>query len=297
MDDNIDLNAETIPAGFWMRAGAYMIDSILVSIPLVPLLVILKKSAPEVGSLMKLLAPLIYFTVVPVLYRGQTIGKRIAGIAIVRMDGSSLGYGRAFLRGVGYMISSLIAGLGFMMAAFTDKKRALHDIIAGTRVVQVKEVTSGRKAVILAGALFLPAVAFVGILAAIAIPQFARFQNKAKETITVAQLGSLRTELEMYAGDHDEKYPTDLSLLVPKYRDKIEPIWLADHPGNGSTPIRAYSGDVCSGSKDADSVIDGFKLKDTGGFGYVTDPKAACFGHLFVDCTHKRVGGNEWYRY
>jgi uncharacterized RDD family membrane protein YckC len=76
---------------------------------------------------------------------GQTIGKMIAGIKVVTQlsetDGAGSGRGRvtlgsAVLRATAYLVSLLPAGLGFMPILFAGDGRALHDRLAGTRVVK-----------------------------------------------------------------------------------------------------------------------------------------------------------------
>lgn len=46
-------------------------------------------------------------------------------------------YGKAFLRWVGYSISGLTLGIGYLMVAFTKQKQGLHDKIAGTYVIRL----------------------------------------------------------------------------------------------------------------------------------------------------------------
>lgn len=66
---------------------------------------------------------------------GQTIGKTVMGIRIVRTNGTSLSWGRAFLRYVGYLVSGLVFSLGFLWLAFDRKRQGWHDKIAGTYVL------------------------------------------------------------------------------------------------------------------------------------------------------------------
>jgi hypothetical protein len=71
------------------------------------------------------------------LWRGQTIGKWATGLCIESLDGGELGVGLALLRHlVGYPLSLVTLGLGFLVAAFSTHGRALHDLIAGTVVVR-----------------------------------------------------------------------------------------------------------------------------------------------------------------
>lgn len=74
---------------------------------------------------------------------GQTPGKMLLGIAVVRRDGAPVGYGRALLRWIGYWLSALPLGLGFVPAFFAAERRGLHDWMAGTRVVR-REVAPAR---------------------------------------------------------------------------------------------------------------------------------------------------------
>jgi uncharacterized RDD family membrane protein YckC len=68
---------------------------------------------------------------------GRTLGKWATGLRLQRKDGSEPGMARAFLRHfVGYPISFLTLGLGFLLAALSTRGRALHDLIAGTIVVR-----------------------------------------------------------------------------------------------------------------------------------------------------------------
>jgi len=70
--------------------------------------------------------------------RGATPGKKILNLRIIREDGiEPVGYGKAFLRLLGYILSGMIFYIGFIMIAFTDRKRGLHDMVAGTNVIKV----------------------------------------------------------------------------------------------------------------------------------------------------------------
>lgn len=65
-----------------------------------------------------------------------TLGKRAMGLAVQGVDGRQLSFTQASIRWAGRWASGLLFGLGYVLAAFTDKHRALHDLIAGTVVVQ-----------------------------------------------------------------------------------------------------------------------------------------------------------------
>ena len=65
-----------------------------------------------------------------------TLGKKAVGLYVTDMDGRRIGFGRATGRFFGKIISGLILWIGFIMAGFTEKKQALHDMMAGCLVMR-----------------------------------------------------------------------------------------------------------------------------------------------------------------
>ena len=68
---------------------------------------------------------------------GQTVGKMLLGIAVVRRNGAPAGYGRALLRVIGGGLCILTLGLGELPVLFTRERRGLSDLLAGTRPISV----------------------------------------------------------------------------------------------------------------------------------------------------------------
>lgn len=66
---------------------------------------------------------------------GQTLGKMLLGVAVVRWDGAPAGYGRALLRCLGGGLCVLTLGLGRLPMLFTRERRGLSDLVAGTRPI------------------------------------------------------------------------------------------------------------------------------------------------------------------
>ncbi len=283
--------AET--AGFWIRAGAYTIDAFVVAIPQFILVFVLALAGipSALLNLVGLGIQVGYYTWMPVAFNGQTVGKMAAGIAIIRTDGTGLSYGRAFGRWIGYWLSLLPAGLGFLAAAFTEHKRGLHDYIADTRVVYIQAVSTGRKAAVIIVGLLLPAIAILGIVAAIAIPKFANLTKLSNEGATKGNLGAMRVAISIYYGDQEGVYPRSIDALTEggKYLAQIPTVEVPpNHPPTNEVEI--YGAEACSSAKAQN-------LRDTGKWGYVADPKASCFGEIFVDCTHIDSRDKEWYSY
>ena len=83
-----------------------------------------------------LLAEIAYYTYFHG-HAGQTIGKMLCGLKVVNIQGEVIGYRRAFLRWMGYVISSLIFYLGFFWIAIDQNRQGWHDKIAKTYVIKV----------------------------------------------------------------------------------------------------------------------------------------------------------------
>lgn len=124
-------------AGFWDRFFANLLDGLIISLPIAVLAYLITgKFDDDVIS-----APLnlVYSLVVPVVWKGYTVGKRIMQIRIAKVNGDKLGFGTMFMRTVvGGLVYVLTLGIGIIVSAFMvglrEDKRAIHDFIAGTYV-------------------------------------------------------------------------------------------------------------------------------------------------------------------
>ena len=141
-------------APFALRCGALLIDYIvLVAIIAISTLIARMlgggartagTSTETFGVIVALLVALLNFGVLAALF-GQTIGKWATGLRIERTDGRPVGPGRIALRHfLGYPLSILTLGIGFLVAAINSRGRTLHDLIADT--VVVREVIEFRPA-------------------------------------------------------------------------------------------------------------------------------------------------------
>jgi len=126
--------------GFWRRAAAYGIDLLLLA--LLDAVVLLL--AAEHGLLQyPVLAGAYFFALAWVYFAGMessqeqaTIGKRALGLKVCDEHGRRIGFGRASLRYFSKVLSALILYAGFVMAAFSARRQALHDRLAGTLVLK-----------------------------------------------------------------------------------------------------------------------------------------------------------------
>ena len=120
-------------AGFWRRLVAVIIDGVILGAITGVLMAIFgaQQAASWLGSIIGIIYIIGFWT-----WRGQTPGKMVMGIKIIKTDGSPIGIGRAILRYVGYLVSTIIICIGYLMIAWDSKKQGLHDKIAGTYVVK-----------------------------------------------------------------------------------------------------------------------------------------------------------------
>lgn len=133
----------TRPAGFWIRVVAVLIDGVVLIVAQGILFGagwILWGEGLGAGTAVrgatKLFSSLIGagYTIVFHWMWGQTLGKMALQIRVVSMGGGPLSFGQAVGRYFASFLSALILGIGFIMAGVRSDKRALHDLLAGTRV-------------------------------------------------------------------------------------------------------------------------------------------------------------------
>ncbi|MBY0087313.1 RDD family protein [Brevibacillus sp. M2.1A] len=125
------------PVGFWLRLGAGLLDAIIVGLPLLLITYIITGNTED--NLVTNIISSLYSLLVPVFWHGYTVGKRIVGIRIARIDGEPVGVGTMLLRNlVGGIVYVITLGLGIIvsaiMIAVRQDKRSIHDLIAGTYV-------------------------------------------------------------------------------------------------------------------------------------------------------------------
>ena len=141
--------------GFFIRLLAYLIDSIILyfldRLVLIATDRFLGKGAVSFNTtdlMGENLGYLLYYLAMSMLIgcfyftychgvTGQTIGKWICGLKVVKKNGESLGLGLAFLRWIGYWVSSFFLCFGFIWIAFSKQKQGWHDKIAGSYVIRV----------------------------------------------------------------------------------------------------------------------------------------------------------------
>jgi len=170
MEDQIQQTTEasTQPtyAGFWWRFLAFIIDDIIVGI-VVSIIILpiwaamgvsmysifrgeeyygneeaaLEMIAPIMGAVMltaliSIALTWLYFAVMESSKHQGTLGKMALGIKVTDMEGNRISFARATGRYFGKIISGMIMYIGYIMAGFTEKKQALHDMLASCLVIK-----------------------------------------------------------------------------------------------------------------------------------------------------------------
>ncbi len=152
-------------AGFWVRFAALILDTVIIGLPLniishvvVPppaeLVQMQQGRQPTAEDIDKIFSALIsyYKTLMPIMLLGAivgwlysalmesstkqaTLGKMVCGLRVTDLAGNRISFGRATGRHFAKNFLSAIFLVGYIMAAFTERKQGLHDMIAGTLVV------------------------------------------------------------------------------------------------------------------------------------------------------------------
>lgn len=153
---NVPVRKSTVYAGFWFRAGAYLLDTATLAFLLGATVLgpILRNNhvgpsvqdawkfytgdSPQATALLLLIQLIswLYFAAFESSPWQATPGKKVLGLRVTNLEGKRLGFIRASGRYFGKIISSLLFGVGFLMAGFTEKKQALHDMLAGCLVLR-----------------------------------------------------------------------------------------------------------------------------------------------------------------
>jgi uncharacterized RDD family membrane protein YckC len=148
-------------AGFWLRFVALLIDNVVLGLGVVLVLIPLifltglrtflddfhpNEDMSNVGIFTLMVFAFLLATaslVLTWLYHAlmecsewqATLGKKALGLVVTDMAGQRIGFGRATGRHFGKMLTNMVpAFLGYIMAGFTEKKQALHDMLAGCLV-------------------------------------------------------------------------------------------------------------------------------------------------------------------
>lgn len=132
-------------AGFLRRFGALFVDWIICSVVGDLVLLSYQLGLGKEKGIINMDGVMVVMTVISLAYftiligdGGQTLGKKLFGVRVVRTDGSNVTYSKAFVRSLGYLLSTFFGTfLGFLWALWDRRNQTWHDKIAGTVVVRI----------------------------------------------------------------------------------------------------------------------------------------------------------------
>lgn len=143
--------------GFWWRVLAYMIDGFVMNMALslwstligtgmmlpVPGLEIGQEGVSEtlvaVSAVLGIVGNWLYFALMESSKLQATLGKLAVGLIVTDAQGGRIGFLRATGRYFAKILSGVLLCIGFLMVAFTQRKRGLHDLMAGTLVYKTRD--------------------------------------------------------------------------------------------------------------------------------------------------------------
>lgn len=133
-------------AGFWLRAVALFIDAALLMVLSVVVVLFLYFIASRSNTVdmelflngangLGIIVSWLYYALLESSAAQATFGKRLLGLKVTDLAGNKISFARATGRYFGKVLSSLTLLIGYLLAGITQKKQALHDMLASTVVV------------------------------------------------------------------------------------------------------------------------------------------------------------------
>lgn len=280
---------EVVPAGFIRRWAALFIDGLVLMVPVTLIVfgVILgarmagmdagtQGSAEAASPLLTVVIYAVYFLASALYFAGMesskhqaTLGKIALGIKVSDNEGRRLSFSHALGRWFSTSLSYLTLYIGFLMAAFTERKRALHDMVSGTLVVDrwaytdspqlQKRSASGCLLAFVVGVLLV--IPMVAILAAISISQYQDYVVRAQVSEGPSLAEGVKTAIGEYYNAKGTYPATNEAAGLPTPAQISGAYVSAVDIGNGNGEIRiSYS---ARPPQKANASIDGAMLEMT----------------------------------
>ncbi len=130
---------QPVYAGFGRRFIAYVIDQLIVLFIGASIGFTFSAGSRGIGFFPGAISGALYFVFFWVSQKGQTLGNRLMAIKVTKTDGGELDIATGIVRYIGYFISSLVFGLGFLWIIWDSKKQGWHDKIANTVVYETDD--------------------------------------------------------------------------------------------------------------------------------------------------------------
>jgi len=122
-------------AGFWIRTGAYLIDTlVMIPVSLITTFAMNDPSTEGIGTIINLIIGIGYYAVMESSSYQATLGKMAVGVKVGDMNGEQISLLNAIGRYFGKILSAVLLCIGFLMVGWDEKNQGLHDKMAGTCV-------------------------------------------------------------------------------------------------------------------------------------------------------------------
>lgn len=287
-------------AGFWKRFAAHVLDVVILMFLVLPLAIVLglalgaagtaDSGTEAIGNLFGIVAVLFYYALQESSRHQATLGKRALGIIVTDLDGRPIGFGRACGRHVASVLNYLTLYIGWIMAGLTERKQGLHDMLAGTLVVNKTEAGPIPAWAVVVLVIVFGSVPMLGILAAIAIPAYADFTQRARVSEALMDAAPAKIAVAEWYQTHEalpesleaaglERAPLGKHVRQLEFRDglivvtlampksaldgqtvALEPYWMAESQyvawRCGRAPAPAGGSDIAPGDSAAETSIE-----------------------------------------
>ena len=170
--------------GFWARFAALIIDNailMIVAVALVILLSLVDEGLAAFVSAIYVIASLLYWPIMECSARQATFGKQLLGLQVTTAVGERASFLRSLGRNLAKIISAIPFYIGFLLAAFTSRKQALHDIIATCVVVRAGPSNFMKAVGATVGAILLTIAAGYYYATAIYLPEMEKAMKAAQK--------------------------------------------------------------------------------------------------------------------
>lgn len=278
---------DVVPAGFIRRWAALFIDGFVLVLPVMLILFIAAfgmafanmglgttDPAGAASVVLTLVVYAVYFIASALYFAGMessrhqaTLGKLALGIKVTDDAGRRLSFSHAIGRWFSTSLSYLTLYIGFLMAAFTDRKRALHDMVSATQVVdrwaytespeRQSRKTSGCLIALVVGVLLI--IPIGAIFAAIAVSQYQDYVIRSQVAEGVALADGVKTAVAEYYSNKGAYPMANADAGLPEPAQIAGAYVSGVDAGNGRGEIRvSYS---AAAPQRANSTINGAVLE------------------------------------
>jgi uncharacterized RDD family membrane protein YckC len=191
-------------AGFWRRAAAFIVDGFILLVPNLAIGYAIPGRS-TVAFLLNVAIGLAYYAGLHSSARQATLGKMAFGIKVTDLAGKRITIAKAAARYFATWLSAVLLGAGFVMAAFTRRKQALHDTLCGTLVAnaeaQPEEIAAGTDTMPVTFGVWVTVVVLLvlpllgGIFAAVAIPVYHDYATRSQVTEVLGRVDPIKEEV------------------------------------------------------------------------------------------------------